>query len=725
MRAKIKDMKKQVLVIMGLCGISNLLSQTTNDTMSFVNDTIKLKEISIEISRMDKDYTPKDAKNGVILIGKNYERIDIKDGINDVANNNARRSMAKIPGLSIWENEASGMQIGIASRGLSPNRSWEMNVRVNGYDVAADPYGYPEAYYNPPLEAVESIEMIRGSSSLAYGTQFGGLVNYQLKGRNLKKPIEIESRQSYGQYNFFSSYNSAGGKVGKWQYFTYYQYRKGDTWRQNNKFNSHNGFARMSYEISKKWKISAEGIVMDYLLQHPGGILDSNINKNPWISYRNRNWMNIQWRSINIQSEYFINDNQEVHINITNAWGERNSIGFLKAINLPDAFPYANRQVDRDKYLYQSIEARWLLKFKLYKTQSLLNIGYRFFNGQTDRMQKGKGTAESEYSLFLIQNYERVFDLSTVVNAGYIEWGIYILPKLKLSTGMRIENIQSSINGFLNIPKNERISQIRNRNVLLAGAGLEWKYFKKHFIYLNYTQNYRPILYSELIPSATTEIIDPALKDNYGSTSEIGMKGSFWNNIYYQITGFYLYYDNKIGSIQQNGTLYRTNIGRAENKGVEVLFDVYLFSILNKKVDFNAYYAGILQNFQYTKWLDASKNILHKKVEYAPDYIHRVGMKINHKWIQFVYQIQLYSSVYSDALNTKEPNASATVGLIPAYQLHDMTIQIYPFKHISLSCTINNLYDTHYATRRAGGYPGPGLMPGNGRNIYGTISIKF
>ncbi|MFM7757614.1 MAG: hypothetical protein ACKO6J_01660 [Crocinitomicaceae bacterium] len=44
--------------------------------------------------------------------------------------------MGKVPGISIWENDGSGIQTSVAARGLSPNRSWEFNVRMNGWDIS-------------------------------------------------------------------------------------------------------------------------------------------------------------------------------------------------------------------------------------------------------------------------------------------------------------------------------------------------------------------------------------------------------------------------------------------------------------------------------------------------------------------------------------------------------------------------------------------------------------
>ena len=116
-----------------------------------------------------------------IYAGKKNSLIVIENVQGNVVNNTMRQVLAKVPGIHVWESDPSGIQVGVATRGLSPNRSWEFNVRQNGYDIAADPFGYPEAYYNPPLQAVQRIEIIRGQGALQYGPQFGGLMNYIIK----------------------------------------------------------------------------------------------------------------------------------------------------------------------------------------------------------------------------------------------------------------------------------------------------------------------------------------------------------------------------------------------------------------------------------------------------------------------------------------------------------------------------------------------------------------
>jgi Fe(3+) dicitrate transport protein len=53
------------------------------------------------------------------------------------ATNNAREIFSRIPGVNIWENEGSGIQINVGVRGLSPNRVGNY-TQQNGYDISSD-----------------------------------------------------------------------------------------------------------------------------------------------------------------------------------------------------------------------------------------------------------------------------------------------------------------------------------------------------------------------------------------------------------------------------------------------------------------------------------------------------------------------------------------------------------------------------------------------------------
>jgi Fe(3+) dicitrate transport protein len=162
------------LILLTLC----LASQAQNKISPI--DTNLLKPFEITAPNLQSIQFPNDTAGMIILSGKKVEIIEVANQNVSLVTNNSRQVFARIAGVQIWENDGSGAQVSIATRGLNPNRSWEFNVRQNGYDISADAFGYPEAYYNPPMEAVKRIEIIRGAASLQYGPQFGGLLNYEL-----------------------------------------------------------------------------------------------------------------------------------------------------------------------------------------------------------------------------------------------------------------------------------------------------------------------------------------------------------------------------------------------------------------------------------------------------------------------------------------------------------------------------------------------------------------
>ena len=74
--------------------------------------------------------------------------------------------------------------------------------------------------------------------------------------------------------------------------------------------------------------------------------------------------------------------------------------------------------------------------------------------------------------------------------------------------------------------------------------------------------------------------------------------------------------------------------------------------------------------------------------------------------------------------NASEGNISGIIGEIPQYQLLDASMS-YLIRKFKFEAGINNLTNTYYFTRRATGYPGPGIIPSPPRNFYLTFQIKI
>ena len=88
------------------------------------------------------------------------------------------------------------------------------------------------------------------------------------------------------------------------------------------------------------------------------------------------------------------------------------------------------------------------------------------------------------------------------------------------------------------------------------------------------------------------------------------------------------------------------------------------------------------------------------------------------------FQFTHLSSQYTDATNASESNLSGIIGVIPSYSVVDISSQ-YQKSRFSVEIGINNVLNNKYFTRRATGYPGPGIIPSSIRNYYLTFQINI
>jgi Fe(3+) dicitrate transport protein len=118
-------------------------------------------------------------------------------------------------------------------------------------------------------------------------------------------------------------------------------------------------------------------------------------------------------------------------------------------------------------------------------------------------------------------------------------------------------------------------------------------------------------------------------------------------------------------------------------------------------------------------------NFSNKKVENAPEWIVRYGLNYFYKGLTATVQWSYVDEAFSDAVNTVTPTSNGLNGLIPAYHIGDISLNYKFLEKYNIRAGLNNMSDASYFTRRAGGYPGPGLMPADGRNFYVSLGLKL
>jgi len=698
-----------------------------------------LKDVTIVGRNSKSDYQQMPEIVGTnIYAGKKNALIVLDNVQGNIANNTMRQVLAKVPGIHIWESDPSGIQIGIAARGLSPNRSWEFNIRQNGYDIAADPFGYPEAYYNPQLQAVQRIEIVRGQGALQYGPQFGGMVNYILKnGTEINQPFEFETQQTIGSNGLINSFNAIGGKKGKFNYYSFYDQRNGEGWRDNSQFFSKAGFGSVTYHLTKQVSINFELMHSHTRSQQAGGLTDAQIKKDAQQSFRSRNWMDIKWTTPAISIQYEMNDHSRWNTKIFGTIGDRNSVGFLQSILVKDSINKAtnqfnNRIVNIDQYRNYGLESRFITDYFIGKMKNTISSGIRLYTGNTHRFADGKGTTGSDYDVIIEGLYPRDIHFKSNNAAVFIENIFRVTEKLLIIPGIRyewLEGAASGRNGFNSSCESINLQNItRSRSFVLSGIGSEYHLTTNTEFYANFSQAYRPIQFANLQAPPTTDIVDTDLKDAKGYNIDLGYRGKVKNYIQFDISGFYLQYNNRVGTITPSNTNYRliTNVGGSTSKGLETYIEfnpIRAFTNSNK-TDLILFSSYAFTDAKYSgNHQDA--NTKGKKVENAPQDILRAGVSFGYKGFLITNQLSHVGAAFSDANNTVVPIANGNTGLIPSYTILDFTASYKFSKYLNIKAGINNVADVRYFTRRAGGYPGPGALPADGRNFFVSIGAKF
>jgi Fe(3+) dicitrate transport protein len=676
-----------------------------------------------------------------IFSAKKSERIELKKISANLSTNNSRQVYSKVPGLNIFESNGAGLNTEIGGRGLSPERSTNFNMRQNGYDISADALGYPDAYYVPPSEGIERIEVVRGAGALQYGTQFGGMINYKMKTPETDKIIQIESRQTIGSYGFLNSFNAIGGKSKKLEYYTFYIYKRGDGWRPNSEFTAHNFYGYLKYTPKEKLSLTLDFSYFTYLAHQPGGLTDAMFESDPSQSIRERNWFNVDWNLPSLTLDYKISSTMQLSTKTFGLIATRNASGFLGNITRTD--PLGNRDLLKDNYLNIGNETKLLKRYSLNGRLSTCMIGVRYYKGNT---RKRQGETDDGYNAnFSYLNPDSLegsdFDFPSQNIAIFAENILQITDKIKLQPGIRYENINTNSDGYYRKTSRDLAGNILNdtfiydqlskpRSFVLLAIGGSYKPTENYEVYANYSQNYRAINFNDLRINNPNFRVDPNLQDETGYNLDIGIRGRYKRFLVYDVSVFYLKYNNRIGFIQQVDSVlyktyrYRTNISASTTIGIESVIEVDWFRLNSKistKKSFKTFVNFAIIDGKYTNSKETAFE--GNKVELVPNITTKIGATLILDKLKLSGQYSYTGSQFTDASNsTFDPNAVS--GIIPAYHILDFSAK-YTWSKFFIEGNINNILNTSYFTRRASGYPGPGIIPAEPRAFYLTLGLMI
>lgn len=704
-------------------------------------DTSKAKQLTEVVikawQRRDITRLP-DEQNGFLNSGKKSEVVNLAGTNANIAIKTGRQLFAKIPGVFVYDMDGSGNQLNISTRGLDPHRSWEFNIRQNGVIINSDMYGYPASHYSGPMESFEKIELIRGTGSLQYGAQFGGMINYVTKQPDTSKPFTFESINTVGSYNLLSTYNAINGKHKRLSYYAYYYRRHSNGYRDNSQSDADAQFVQLNYQFSPNLSVKAEFGRSKYLYHIPGPLNDSMFNANPTSSTRGRNYFSPDIYVPSLTVNWKLSEKTKINLTTSGVFGDRSSVQLDAFANVPDTVNpltgyYKNRQVDIDRFNSRTAEFRLLHQYSIGKLQGKLATGIVYMNNDLHRRQLGKGTTGTDYDLTLAeQGFGRDIHFKTNNTALFAENVFQINQRWTVSPGVRFESGNSKMSGTIKYYIVNPLPTTIKHNFLLAGISSQYTLDIENTLYGSISQAYRPVIFKDIVPASTYEQIDKNLKDALGYNAEFGIRGKLFKYLQYDISCFSITYKNRLGTLvlQDNSGqpyTYKTNIGNSRTNGIELFFQ-YKFPIARNL------YAGVFtsSSFMDAKYINgqistgtSNKSIVGNKVEAVPNWISRNGLDILFKGFSCSILFSYTGSTFSDALNSVTPPASGARGFTPSYSVWDFNASLRVSPYFSIKGGISNIFNKQYFTKRPTFYPGPGIWPSDGRNVYLTVGVKI
>lgn len=216
---------------------------------------------------------------------------------------NVNRVLARVPGVYVREEDGSGLFPNISIRGVDGTRNEKITVMEDGILQGPAPYSAPSAYYSPNVARMAGVEVLKGSSQIAYGPNTtGGVINY------LSTPIPEQEqfylRSTYGSNATWMVHSHFGDTIeteaGKFGYLGEIFYKRSDGFRRVEAAplfgipGSDSGFSLMEPMVKFSWEPNS---VVDQKFEFKYGyseldadesylgLTDSDFRANPYRRY--------------------------------------------------------------------------------------------------------------------------------------------------------------------------------------------------------------------------------------------------------------------------------------------------------------------------------------------------------------------------------------------------------------------------------------------------------
>jgi Fe(3+) dicitrate transport protein len=645
---------------------------------------------------------------------------------------NFNEALRKAPGVYTRDEEGFGLRPSIGLRGLDPNRSAKVLLLEDGVPLGHAPYGDTDAYYHPPIERYNGIEILKGSSQIAYGPNtLGGVINYITP--NPPEKFSGSLTLLGGNRNYFNGYASAGATLGRTGLLIDILRKQGEGSRENIRSGLNDILVKTFTKLSgngaqtlmAKFNYYGEDSNVTY-----SGLTQAEYDANPRFNpFRNDFFYGDRWggavtytNAINSYAVftttlYAANFNRDWWRQSSNSDQRPNRRGQNGCNGVAELNTLCGNEGRLRNYDSFGIDPRLRLSNR---RMGETDLGFRYHTETQNRIQQNNDTfGPNGRTGVTVEDNQR----KNQAYSGYVQHR-FLLGRFAITPGVRIEHV--------NIERTNRLGTLVTGRTdvthAIPGFGVSYNPSDSITFFAGVHRGFSPPRPADIISNTGGVVeLDPELSWNY----EVGVRSQVTRGLRLNAAFFRLDYENQIVPANLSGGVGSTltSAGQTLHQGLEFdgRFDTGVLFNSPHNLYFRAAYTWVgTAEYRGARFssVSGSSNIIitGNRLTYSPEHLLNANIGYSHpRGIDILIEAIHTSRQFSDDLNTIAPSPNGQRGLIPAYTVWNATMN---YRVESLRSTffisVKNLLDDMFIVDRR-----RGIMPGIPRLVQGGVKFRF
>jgi len=603
-------------------------------------------------------------------------------------------ALRSVPGIHIKGEEESAVVANIGIRGLSA-ADYKSLILEDGVPVAPGLFVGNSRYYNPRIQRMEEIEVLKGAAALRYGpSTIGGVINYKTK-----EPIDgVAISGRVGSHNYREATLEAGGKSpsGEAKAGVFYTRAKSDGF-QGKGFDMEDLMLKGGMALGNNQWIGAKftHYENDANISYRGLFLNefkAGAKYNPAPD----DWFLTARKSLDLNHQWDISP--DMTLNTLLYWSEMNRDYWRFSVNNA-ASTAAGRWVYTDvvngnnrAFERVGLDSRLTFNHKGFGINNKAEFGIRIM--QEEMVDQNIAATRANPRSGTLGN-DRVD--SAVSYALFGENRFDVTDKLSITPGLRIEHYEQEHEDRKNSARDGKSANTE----YLPGIGATYWLNPGAQLYGSVYKAFSPPLNSQSIVTGVDQQLDAERSINI----EAGVRGQA-GKLRYELTAFQMNFDNQITPAISGGVA-NANAGSTLHRGMEAALGYGW----NNGFSLDANLTWIpTADYRENRGGGINKG---NRLPYSPKLLANVSLAYASGPLQAALSGRHVGTQYGDGDNSSpivKPAGANDVwkGKLPSYYTFDLTGAYDVGKQLKLTAAIKNLTDKRYiAGLRQGIYAGP------------------